>query len=84
MNADNPFEIMLAPVPLWSVAAVCVLFVVLHFKMSRRLNRQADSIANIDDWADIVDAELVSLRRSSSRKQFVPRRYGSVQSELWH
>lgn len=59
-----------APTPLWLslcvIAAVAGLFW-QQLMMVRRLNKHAESIAHMDEWADAVDHTLAQLEDRSRR-----------------
>ncbi len=64
------------PVPLWVVVLVLLAFGAFYLRLShrlremaRRLDDHAESIANMDDWADAVEHELTTSRRAGKQPQ---------------
>jgi hypothetical protein len=67
-------DMMLMPVPLWAVLAIqaisfgiCAL---LYHRLQQRLGGHAESIANMDEWADDVE-EFIRRTKSLERQKVV-------------
>lgn len=62
---------LLLPAPLWLVVALFTasvsLTVGLFWHLQRRLNNHAESIVNMDDWADGVERELNKYREAQRK-----------------
>jgi hypothetical protein len=71
---------LMLPVPLWLVLLLFLISVILTIGLfvyhQHRLNKQAESIVNMDDWADLVEQELHryrAMQRNISDKYSAPK-----------
>jgi hypothetical protein len=78
----------LAATPAWlalCLLAACVVLFVQQRAIIRRLDSHAESIANMDSWADDVDAALTSLEERSKRltPAYLPVKSPQVAVKRW-
>jgi len=59
-----------APTPAWLSLCILAAFAALawqHYQLMRRVDRHAESIAHMDEWADSVDHTLAQIEERSRR-----------------
>ena len=79
--ADQIIDFLMLPVPIWGLILVALVSGAICLAISRRislmnmrLNRHAESIANMYDWADVVEIEIADLRKALKQGQDAPKR----------
>ena len=79
--ADQIVDFLMLPVPIWGLILVALVSGAICLAISRRislmnmrLNRHAESIANMYDWADVVEIEIADLRKALKQGQDTPKR----------
>lgn len=63
---SNAFSWLAAPTPVWltlCLIAACAALAWQFYRTVKRIDRHAQSIAHMDEWADLVDDTLRQMER---------------------